>query len=180
MVEHPLRRSTDLSPDPSERWYKRLWRDFVNHLRNTKAPMGLIYLGAAITLFGWWGVQHQQEALVNNQRKADLRATAQALYAQDLQQWASDTAAYELCLDSIDRSDLSRAQWLDVAEGLDSIGAHDFAKRIRNGPVLTSTARQESDCGDDPGDPPMPPDGDHGDQIVVQSQKSVQFTTVPR
>ena len=177
-MSHPNRRRTDLLPSNYVPWYKKPWRAFGNHLRNTKAPMGLIYLGGLVILFGWWGVQHQQETIVNNQRESDMRATAQALYAQDLQRWASDKAAFELCLDSVDRADLSRLQWLDIAEGLDSIGANEFAERVRNGPVLSSRPRVTADCGEDPGPPPEPPDSRDPTPLIPES--AVQFTTLPR
>ena len=177
-MTHPNRRRTDPLPNNFVPWYKKPWRDFVNHLRNTKAPMGLVYLGAAITLFGWWGVQHQQEVIVNSQRETDLRSTAQALYAQQLQQWASDTSAYELCLDSVSRADLNRQQWLDIAEGLDSIGANEFADRVRNGPVLSSEPRLDSECGPDPGPPPEPPSS-LNEGLLLGTAGLVQFTTVP-
>lgn len=176
-MDHPNRRLTDHLQTSSAPWWKRRWRAFVNHLRNTKAPMGLVYLGALVTLFGWWGVQHQQEVIVNSQRQSDIRATEQALYTQQLQQWASDTAAYTLCLDSVARSDLSRQQWEDIAEWMEDIGADEGAARVRSGPVLSSAPREESDCGEDPGDPPMPPDSD--DHAILPTRTDVQFTTVP-
>lgn len=129
---------------------------FVNHLTNTKVPMGLMYLGASITLFGWWAVQHQQESIVNTQRLADLRATEQLIYSQQVQAWAKASADYTLCLDGVARADLNRLQWADIADGLESIGATEFAERVRNGPVLSSPPRTEDDCHA-PGPAPVSP-----------------------
>lgn len=171
---HPMRRRTDLLPNPSDRWWTKRWNAFVSHLTATKAPMGLIYLGGFVVLFGWWAVQHQQQSIVDTQRAADLRATAQALYQQQASQWSSDSAAYALCLDSVSRSDLNRQQWQDIVDGLETLGAAEFAERVRTGPVLSSPPRESSEC-DNPGPPPEPPD-DTG--LLADLPASVGFITV--
>ena len=106
--------------------------------------------------FGFRLVLVQQSALDSAQRESDRRATQQELFQRDVTDWASATAAYTLCLDGVTRSDLNRQQWQDIAEGLDSIGATDFAERVRNGPVLSSPPRTEDDCTE-PGPAPVAP-----------------------
>lgn len=176
---HPMRRQTDLlSATPSERWWRRQWNGFVRHLTNTKAPMGLVYLGTAVILFGWWAVQHQQETIVSSQRRADLRVAAQALYQSDLQQWAKASSDYALCLDSVSRSDLNRQQWQDIADGLEELGAVVFAERVRNGPVLSNPPRLVSDCHN-PGPPPTAPDFDNEGSPLSSLPATVEFTSIP-
>lgn len=159
MYEGPLRRSTDRHSSSSGPWWKKLWRGFVNHLTNTKTPMGLVYLGALIIGFGFRAVLVQQSALDSAQRSADLRQTQQELFNRDVQAWVKASGDYTLCLDSVSRSDLNRQQWQDIAEGLDSIGANQFAERVRNGPVLSSKPREPEDCVE-PGPAPVAPDED--------------------
>jgi hypothetical protein len=128
--------------------------------------MGMVYLGALVTLFGWWAVQHQQEAIMESQRASDLRATAQAIYTAQLQQWGRASSEYALCLDSVSRADLNRQQWEDIADGLEELGAVDFAERVRTGPVLSSPPRQVSECVA-PGPAPVEPDLANGTVLVT-------------
>jgi hypothetical protein len=121
--------------------------------------MGLVYLGAIVAFWGFRFILLQQSSLDSTQRASDARAAAQALYTRDLQTWAYNSAQYQLCLDSVSRSDLNRQQWADIADGLDELGANDFAERVRNGPVLSSQPREPEDCVE-PGPAPVAPGDD--------------------
>lgn len=118
----------------SERWSKKLWKRFVNHLR-IKTPLGLVYLGGAVVLVGFLGVLNQQDTLFDNQRDSDR------------------LNAYLLCLDSVNRSDNNRAQWeqlVDVIEALGGERAQGFADELAAGPLLSSEPRKAEDCIDPP------------------------------
>lgn len=154
----PMRRSTDHPPTFSAGWFKRLWQGFVNHLTNTKTPMGLVYLGAVVMFFGFRGVLDQQERLFDAQREADLLDTQRALYQAAVNDWAGDSAAYALCLDGVSRSDLNRQQWENMATGLEAeFGPNQVTDLIRNGPVLSSPPRTPAECND-PGPAPSAPE----------------------
>lgn len=124
-----------------------------------KSPMnatngGLLIAVVVLMAAGGWVLLGFQNASDNRVADVDFQRRVDA-YQSDYQVYVAAIAAYDLCVDSVDRSDNNREQWellADIIAALDpgTGKAIAFADQIREGPVLAQKPRVIGDCGPDP------------------------------
>lgn len=156
-------------------WLRKA-RTSSSRFLNRTVTMKWVMIGTLVLSIGSFVIWRQFGVVQAAARASDRAAAAQQLYQAQVTQYTAASNAYQLCIDSVGRSDINRAQWAqfgdklveqwaklaalvaDNPEGaalIAGIGV-DQADFIRTGPLLSSEPRTIEQCGPMPV-PPSPP-----------------------